>query len=127
RPAQAAEPNRPSRGVAARASAREAGGGLVRWLLGGWRPAQVLAALLGAWELYADVGTSGRRLIFPAPHQVASALYSDRGLLWSNFLVTFREIVLGILLAAVAAFALAVAIHFSQTLRGALYPLIVAS
>ncbi|TML98485.1 MAG: ABC transporter permease subunit [Actinobacteria bacterium] len=99
----------------------------MRRLESGWRPALVLAILLGAWELYADVGTSGRRLIFPAPHQVASALYSDRGLLWSNFLVTFREIVLGILLAAVAAFALAVAIHFSRTLRGALYPLIVAS
>ncbi len=96
-------------------------------LLRGWRPAFVLAALLGAWELYADLGTSGRRLIFPAPHQVASALYSDRGLLWSNFLVTFREIVLGILVAAAAAFALAVAIHFSRTLRRALYPLLVAS
>ena len=47
----------------ARASAREAGGGIVRWLLGGWRPALVLAALLGAWELYADIGTSSRRLV----------------------------------------------------------------
>jgi putative hydroxymethylpyrimidine transport system permease protein len=99
----------------------------MRWLLRGWRPALVLAALLGAWEVYADLGTSGRRLIFPAPHQVASALYNDRGLLWSNFLVTFREIVLGILVAAAAAFSLAVAIHFSRTLRRALYPLLVAS
>jgi putative hydroxymethylpyrimidine transport system permease protein len=99
----------------------------VKRLLTGWRPALVLVVLLGAWELYADIGTPSRRLIFPAPHQVASALYDDRGLLWSNFLVTFREIVLGILLAAVAAFALACAIHFSRTLRRALYPLIIAS
>jgi NitT/TauT family transport system permease protein/putative hydroxymethylpyrimidine transport system permease protein len=54
-------------------------------------------------------------------------LYDDRSLLWSNFLVTAREVLLGILLAAAAALALAVAIHFSPTLRGAIYPLLVAS
>jgi ABC-type nitrate/sulfonate/bicarbonate transport system permease component len=48
-------------------------------------------------------------------------------LLWSNFLVTAEEVMLGILLASASAFALAVAIHFSKTLRGALYPLLVAS
>jgi NitT/TauT family transport system permease protein/putative hydroxymethylpyrimidine transport system permease protein len=99
----------------------------MRRLLSGWRPAVVLALLIGGWELYADLGSSSRRLILPAPHEVAHALYSDRSLLWSNFLVTAQEVLLGILVAAAAAFALAVAIHFSRTLRRALYPLLVAS
>lgn len=93
----------------------------------GWRPALALAVLLGAWELYSDLGSSSRRLFFPPPHRVAGALYTDRALLWSNFRVTAEEVLLGIILAAAAGLALAVAIHFSRTLRGALYPLILAS
>ena len=59
---------------------------------------------------------------------MARALFTDRSLLWSNFLVTAQEILLGILVAAVAAFAFAVALHFSRrTLRPAVYPLLVAS
>jgi putative hydroxymethylpyrimidine transport system permease protein len=107
---------------------------LAHWLLGrggpirvGWRPLAALAILIGAWEIYSDAGPSSRRLIIPAPHQVASAMYDDRSLLWSNFRVTAEEILLGILVAALAAFALALAIHFSRTLRRSLYPLVVAS
>lgn len=99
----------------------------MRRILSGWRAALLLAVLLGAWELYADLGSSERRLILPAPHQVASALYSDRGLLWSNFLVTAQEVLLGILIAAAAALLLAVAMHFSASVRRAAYPLLVAS
>jgi putative hydroxymethylpyrimidine transport system permease protein len=91
-----------------------------------WRPVLLLAALLGAWELYVDLGGADP-LILPAPHAVASALYNDRSLLWSNFVVTAEEVLLGILLAAIAGFVCAVAIHFSHTLRRALYPLVVAS
>jgi putative hydroxymethylpyrimidine transport system permease protein len=95
-------------------------------LLLGWRTLLVLAALLGAWELYVDLGGADR-LILPPPHQVASSLYDDRSLLWSNFLVTAREIVVGILVAAAAGLALAVSLHLSRTLRRAVYPLLVAS
>jgi ABC-type nitrate/sulfonate/bicarbonate transport system permease component len=91
-----------------------------------WKAVLALIVLLGIWELYVDLGGVDP-LILPAPHAVASSLYDDRSLLWSNFLVTAREVLLGILLAAVVAFAFAVAIHFSKTLRQALYPLIVAS
>jgi putative hydroxymethylpyrimidine transport system permease protein len=98
-----------------------------RRLLIGWRPLVALALLVGIWELYADLGNSSRRLILPPPHQVAKALYTDRSLLWSNFRVSAEEILLGILVAAVIGFALAVAIHFSRTLRRAIYPLVVAS
>ena len=92
----------------------------------GWRPLLLLALLIGVWELYVDLGGADP-LVLPPPHAVASALYADRSLLWSNFLVTAREVLLGIVVAAVGALALAVAIHFSPTLRSAVYPLLVAS
>ncbi|HEY2770173.1 MAG TPA: ABC transporter permease [Solirubrobacteraceae bacterium] len=91
-----------------------------------WRPLLLLVALLGVWELYVDLGGADP-LILPAPHSVASSLYDDRALLWSNFVTTAQEVLLGILLAVAVGFVLAVAIHFSRTLRDALYPLIVAS
>jgi len=89
-------------------------------------PALLLAALAGAWELYVDLGGADP-LLLPAPHSVASALYRDRGLLWSDFAVTAREVLLGILVAAVSGVALAIAIHFSATLRRATYPLLIGS
>jgi ABC-type nitrate/sulfonate/bicarbonate transport system permease component len=102
----------------------------MRWALGrprvGWRPLALLALLVGVWELYVDLGGTDP-LILPAPHAVASALFDDRGLLWSNFVVTAQEVLLGILAAACAGLLLAVAVHFSRTLRQALYPLLIAS
>jgi NitT/TauT family transport system permease protein/putative hydroxymethylpyrimidine transport system permease protein len=86
-----------------------------------------LFALIGVWELYVVLKGPTFSLILPPPHQVAKSLYTDRSLLWSSFLVTAREVLLGILLATVLGAALAVAIHFSPTLRRATYPLIVAS
>jgi ABC-type nitrate/sulfonate/bicarbonate transport system permease component len=95
--------------------------------LAGLLPATLLlAALIGVWELYVDAG-SVDRIILPAPHDVARALYADRHVLWSNFLVSAKEILLGSLVAAVAGVVLAVAMHFSDWLRQALYPLTIAS
>jgi putative hydroxymethylpyrimidine transport system permease protein len=88
--------------------------------------AMVVLALLGAWELYVDLGGVDP-LLLPAPHAVAQSLYVDRALLWSNFLVTAEEIVLGIVVAILAGLGLAVVILFSGTMRRALYPLLVAS
>jgi ABC-type nitrate/sulfonate/bicarbonate transport system permease component len=87
----------------------------------------VLVLVAAAWEAYVDLGGADP-LILPAPHAVAQAVFTDRSLLWSNFVVTAEEVLLGILVAAVAAFALAVALHFSRrTLRPAVYPLLIAS
>jgi putative hydroxymethylpyrimidine transport system permease protein len=91
----------------------------------------MLAALLvllglSGWELYADLGGVDD-FILPAPSQIGQALVDDRGLLWSNFTVTAGEVLLGIFVALVLGFALAVAIHFSATVRRALYPLLVGS
>jgi putative hydroxymethylpyrimidine transport system permease protein len=89
-------------------------------------PAILLIALLGAWELYVDLGGVDP-LVLPPPHAVASSLWDDRSLLWSNLLVTAKEVLLGSTLAVVLGFALAVAIRFSNTLRAALYPLLIGS
>jgi putative hydroxymethylpyrimidine transport system permease protein len=89
-------------------------------------PGLVLISLLGAWELYVDLSNT-TNLVLPAPHQIASALFNDRGILASNFLVTAKEIVAGIALAGVVALALSVAIHFFETLRRAVLPLLVLS
>jgi NitT/TauT family transport system permease protein/putative hydroxymethylpyrimidine transport system permease protein len=92
----------------------------------GWKPLLVLVALFGVWELYVDLG-GGAHGVLPAPHAVASALCNDRSLLWTSFLVTAKEILLGILVSAVASLLLAIPIHFSLTLRQAVYPLLVGS
>jgi NitT/TauT family transport system permease protein/putative hydroxymethylpyrimidine transport system permease protein len=89
-------------------------------------PMLVVLALLGAWECYVDLG-GANPLILPAPHAIASSLYTDRALLWSNFLVTAEEVLLGIALAMPAGLAISILIHLSKTLRKALYPLLVAS
>jgi NitT/TauT family transport system permease protein/putative hydroxymethylpyrimidine transport system permease protein len=102
------------------------GAALISRLRVGWRALALLAILIGIWEVYVDVGGADP-LILPPPHDIAKAIYTDRGLLWSNFLVTAQEVLLGILVAALAGLLLAIAIHFSQTLRRALYPLLVAS
>jgi ABC-type nitrate/sulfonate/bicarbonate transport system permease component len=88
--------------------------------------ALVVVALLGLWELYARAGTVDD-FILPAPSEIGQALVDDRALLWSNFTVTAVEVGLGIVVALVAGLALAVAIHFSRTVRRAVYPLLVGS
>jgi putative hydroxymethylpyrimidine transport system permease protein len=89
-------------------------------------PAALLALLLGAWELYARLGPLDP-LILPAPDQIVSSLWDDRGLLWDNLVVTGKEVLLGVLLSVAAGLVCAVAIHLSTTLRRGVYPLLVAS
>ncbi len=91
-----------------------------------WRPALLLAALLGAWEAYARFGGVDDFLL-PAPSEVAQALWDDRSLLWHNFTVTAGEVLLGIAVAVVAGVVCAVALHVSRTMRQTTYPLLVAS
>jgi putative hydroxymethylpyrimidine transport system permease protein len=88
--------------------------------------ALVVLAVLGAWQLYADVGNVDN-FILPAPSEVVQALWHDRGLLWDNLLVTMQEVVLGLLLALAAGVLLAVALHLIRPLRRAVYPLLVGT
>jgi putative hydroxymethylpyrimidine transport system permease protein len=89
-------------------------------------PLLLVLALVGAWELYADVGTTSS-YVLPAPHAVAAALWDNAGLLAANLAPTAEEVALGIALALALGFALAVLVHFSPALRRAMYPLAVGS
>ena len=83
-------------------------------------------ALIGAWQAYTELSGIDDFLL-PAPSQVVTALFDDRGLLWSNFVVTAEEMVLGIAAAAIVALLLAFAMHFARPLRRAVYPLLIGS
>ena len=86
----------------------------------------LVCALLGAWEVYADAGSTSS-FVLPSPHAVAAAMWDNAGLLAANLAPTATEVSLGILLALVLGFALAVLVHLSRTLRRAVYPLAVGS
>jgi NitT/TauT family transport system permease protein/putative hydroxymethylpyrimidine transport system permease protein len=99
-----------------------------RWAL----PALLVAGLIGAWQIAADTGAIADALnledfLVPSPSEVVSVLWEDRSLLADNAWVTLREILLGLLCALVAGISVAVALHLSETLRLATYPLAVAS
>lgn len=89
-------------------------------------PLAIVAVLLGAWQLYVGLGAVDD-LVLASPSQIAQALWEDRGLLASNLATTAQEVGFGIIAALTLGVALAIAIHFSPTLRRALYPLMVGS
>jgi putative hydroxymethylpyrimidine transport system permease protein len=89
-------------------------------------PLVLLAAFIGAWELYTQL-SSVDSFILPAPHEIAQSLYDDRSLLVSNLGVTAQEVGLGVALALLIGGALAFALHLSPPLRRAAYPLLVSS
>jgi len=90
-------------------------------------PALLVAlGLLGVWELYVDLDGVDA-FVLPAPHSVAAAMWDNAGLLWSNLTTTAAEVGLGILLALLIGFVMAVVLHLSPILRSALYPLAVGS
>lgn len=86
----------------------------------------VLALALGTWEAYTALGGVDP-LVLPAPHDVASALWTDRSLLGHDLLVTGEEVLLGILIAVALGLVCAIAIHLSPVIRRAVYPLLIAS
>jgi putative hydroxymethylpyrimidine transport system permease protein len=95
-------------------------------------PLAVIAILLGAWELAArwdwiSGALSIEDFLVPAPSDIAESLWRDRSLLADDAWVTLREVVLGFLIAVAAGLAFAIALHLSETLRRAFYPLLVAS
>jgi len=88
--------------------------------------AVLVLAALGAWELVVRAGLVDE-LILPAPTQVATALWEDRGLLASDLAVTASEVLAGLAAALAAGAALGVAMHLSAPVRRALRPLVIGS
>ena len=99
-----------------------------KWLL----PALVLAALVAVWQIAASSGAIANALnledfLVPSPSEIASSLWENRSLLAENAWVTLREVLLGFACGLAAGLAFAVALHLSETLRRAAYPLVIAS
>jgi putative hydroxymethylpyrimidine transport system permease protein len=82
--------------------------------------------LAARWELLADA-LSIEPFLIPAPSDIAEALWRDRDLLAEDGWVTLQEVVLGFALALAAGLAFATALHLSESLRRAFYPVLVAS
>jgi ABC-type nitrate/sulfonate/bicarbonate transport system permease component len=95
-------------------------------------PALALAALIGAWQVAASSGAIADTLhiepiLVASPAEIASSLWENRSLLTENAWVTLKEILLGLLIALAAGLALGVLLRLSETMRRAIYPLLVAS
>jgi ABC-type nitrate/sulfonate/bicarbonate transport system permease component len=97
-----------------------------RRLLYGLPALVVLAVLLGAWQLYADLGHLDVTVL-PSPSRVASAGWDARADLWANALPTLRATLLGFAFSLVIGFLLSVAIDFSPILRRAFMPPLIVS
>lgn len=89
-------------------------------------PLLLALACVGLWELYVDLHGVDP-LVLPAPHAMARELWGNAGLLWSNFTITAKEVVLGLALALAGGFVMAVAIHLWAPARRAVYPPAVGS
>jgi putative hydroxymethylpyrimidine transport system permease protein len=99
-----------------------------RWGL----PLLLVVGLVGAWQIAATTGAIADALrledfLVPSPSEIASSLWENRSLLADNAWVTLKEVVLGFGCALLAGLSFAVALHLSETLRRAAYPLLVAS
>jgi putative hydroxymethylpyrimidine transport system permease protein len=99
-------------------------------------PLALIVALLGIWELLARTGAladllgineQASDLLVPAPSQVAESLWEDRDLLADNGWATLKVLLAGVGLSLLLGVGFAVAMHLSETLRRAFYPLLVAS
>jgi ABC-type nitrate/sulfonate/bicarbonate transport system permease component len=86
----------------------------------------LLVLFVAAWQGVASLD-SVDDLTLASPVETWDALRSDWTLLRENALVTLREVLLGLGIAAVCAIGLAVAMHLIRPLRDAAYPLLVAS
>jgi putative hydroxymethylpyrimidine transport system permease protein len=88
--------------------------------------AVIVIAGLAGWEALVRAGVVDS-LLLPAPTEVASALWNDRGLLAPDLAVTLQEVLVGLLAAVVVGAALGVAMHLSGAVRRALRPLVIGS
>jgi ABC-type nitrate/sulfonate/bicarbonate transport system permease component len=88
--------------------------------------AVIVILALGGWEALVQAGAVDA-LLLPAPSQVATSLWTDRGLLAPDLAVTLQEVLVGLLVAVAVGAALGVAMHVSAPVRRALRPLVIGS
>lgn len=89
-------------------------------------PGFTLLALLALWEIAVHL-SQVEPWILPGPSKIIGALWQARELLWQHSIQTIYETTLGLGIAVVIGIALATAIEWSQSLRKAIYPLLLVS
>ena len=89
-----------------------------------WVPA--LIAIVAAWQAWIDL-RDVPDYVAPAPSDIARALWDERSTFASEGLVTLREMLVGFAAAVAGGLAAAILLHRIRWLRGAVYPLLVAS
>lgn len=105
----------------------------MRTARGAWlAPLAIIVGLLAAWEIASRWDLLADALgiepfLIPAPTEIGEALWVDRALLAEDAWVTAQEVLLGFLIAVAVGVAFASALHLSEPLRRAVYPLVVAS
>ncbi|WP_222849548.1 ABC transporter permease [Trebonia kvetii] len=96
-----------------------------------WRrilpPALVLILVAATWDLVVHLAHV-QDYIFPSVENVFRSLYKN----WSSVLgsatwITFQEMLFGFLISIAVAVIIALSLHSSATLRGAIYPLLIGS
>ena len=96
-----------------------------------WRrvlpPAVVLMLVAATWDLVVHLAHV-QDYIFPSLESVFRSLYKNwSGVLGSATWVTFQEMLFGFLISIAVAVIIALSLHSSATLRGAIYPLLIGS
>jgi len=86
----------------------------------------LIVVAIGLWELLIRV-LDVPQYLWPAPSVVARAVGSNAHLILSATGVTVREIIFGFLISVAAGLAIGSALHFSKTVRRAVYPILIAS
>ena len=89
-------------------------------------PLLIIVVLVGAWELWVQVGGVPKWQL-PAPSAIARELLESRALLWDHTLVTIKEVALGFMVALGAGVLLATLIAYSRILERSIYPIVIAS
>jgi ABC-type nitrate/sulfonate/bicarbonate transport system permease component len=89
-----------------------------------WIPA--LVVIIAGWQAWIDL-RGVPDYVAPAPTDIGRALWDGRSTLASETLVTLREMLIGYAAAVAAGLAAAILLQRVGWLRGAVYPLLVAS
>jgi len=88
-------------------------------------PIFTLAIIIATWEII-DMTLGIRKILLPAPHEIALAFKDNWRILFKETGITMLESVLGFILGTVIAFMLATSFVYSLNIRLALYPYAVA-
>ena len=95
--------------------------------LASYAPALILTVtLLAFWQLYVQASRISP-LFLPSPVAIVAALVNNWPIIYDNTVQTLLETVLGILLATLFGFTMAILLDVSSRVRRAIYPLLVTS